>query len=92
METPVKKQGLPKNLNEYRHIIDGGVTAEDTITWTVGLRRNHVSPKICSPNGPPSFKRPDFEKRPLTQSLAQSIVDQPRMRRASIQEIVKTAN
>ena len=76
-----KKAKLPSNFNDYQHLLGTGVSTEDTVSWVIGLRNKHVSPKISSPNGSPTFQKENPQKRDITHNLHQSIVDHPHLRR-----------
>lgn len=75
------KRKLPRNVNEYKHLIKVGGTSEDTINWMIGLRGDAPSLTSRSPAGPPHFNKPEPETRQLSSRFDQSIIDQPGLRR-----------
>lgn len=48
---------LPRNVNEYKHLMHGSMTSEASLEWVLELRAQDtvVKGKNRSPSGPPSF-------------------------------------
>ena len=74
------RRKLPRNVNEYKHLIKVGGTSGDAINWMIGLRGEDPTITSRSHEGKPAFLKPDSETRELSSRFDQSIVDQPGLR------------
>lgn len=60
-KVPVTTEGktkLPRNVNEYKHLMHGSMTSEASLEWVLELRSQqpaNAKAKLRSPSGPPSF-------------------------------------
>mmetsp|Transcript_944 Transcript_944/g.2241 ORF Transcript_944/g.2241 Transcript_944/m.2241 type:complete len:223 (-) Transcript_944:5420-6088(-) len=54
---PSKSGRLPRNVNEYKHLVHGSMTSEASLEWVLELRSSTAKEdnKFKSPRGPPTF-------------------------------------
>lgn len=57
LKLPEGRNKLPRNVNEYKHLMHGSMTSEASLEWVLELRAQDsaIKAKMHSPSGAPSF-------------------------------------
>ena len=57
------KNSLPKNINEYRHVIDTFKASDDDVKWINGLREHKKVELVKLESGEPPFSHMPYHER-----------------------------